>query len=82
MEGAEKALVGLREAAARAPRPTALGPLELSLTPRGFGLDRATAERYAALGFHRLILRPPKDLDIAGREDFVRRAGAYLVGNV
>jgi probable F420-dependent oxidoreductase len=82
VEGAEKALVGLREAAARAPRPAALGPLELSLTPRGFGLDRATAERYAALGSHRLILRPPKDLDVAGLEDFVRRAGADLVGKV
>ena len=82
VEGAEKALVGLREAAARAPRPAALGPLELSLTPRGFGLDRATAERYAALGFHRLILRPPKDLDVADLEDFVRRAGADLVGKV
>jgi probable F420-dependent oxidoreductase len=82
VEGAEKALGGLREAAARARRPAALGPLELSLTPRGFGLDRATAERYAALGFHRLILRPPKDLDVAGLEDFVRRAGAELVGKV
>jgi probable F420-dependent oxidoreductase len=82
VEGAEKALTGLREAAARAPRPAALGPLELSLTPRGYGLDRATAARYAALGFHRLVLRPPKDLDVAGLEDFVRRAGAELIGKV
>ncbi|HKZ05705.1 MAG TPA: LLM class F420-dependent oxidoreductase [Methylomirabilota bacterium] len=82
VEGAEKALAGLREAAARAARPAALGPLELSLTPRGFGLDRAMAERYAALGVHRLVLRPPKDLDVAGLEDFVRRAGDDLVGRV
>jgi hypothetical protein len=72
----------LREAGAREPRPPALGSLELSLTPPGYGLDRAAAEHYAALGFHRLILRPPKDLDAAGLEDFVRRAGADLIGKV
>jgi probable F420-dependent oxidoreductase len=80
--GAAKAVAGLREAAARDARPAALGPLELSLTPRGFGLERAAAEEYAALGIHRLIVRPPKDLDAAGLEDFVRRAGAELVGKV
>jgi probable F420-dependent oxidoreductase len=80
--GAASAVAGLREAAARDTRPPALGPLELSLTPRGYGLDRAAAEQYAALGFHRLILRPPKDLDTAGLEDFVRRAGADLIGKV
>ena len=80
--GAATALAGLREAAARAPRPPALGPLELSLTPRGYGLDPAAAGEFAALGFHRLIIRPPKDLDVAGLEDFVRRAGTELVGKV
>ena len=62
--------------------PPALGPLELSLTPRGYGLERATAEEFAALGFHRLVIRPPKDLDAAGLEAFVRRAGADLIGKV
>lgn len=80
--GTAKAVAELREAAARESRPAALGPLELSLTPRGFGLDRTAAEQYAALGIHRLIVRPPKDLDAAGLEDFVRRAGADLVGKV
>lgn len=80
--GAATALAGLREAAARVPRPPSLGPLELSLTPRGYGLDLAAARELAALGFHRLIIRPPKDLDVAGLEAFVRRAGAELVGKV
>src|SRR5688572_29051987 len=38
--GAASAVAGLREAAARDTRPPALGSLELSLTPRGYGLDR------------------------------------------
>ena len=80
--GAATALAGLREAAARVPRPPALGPLELSLTPRGYGLDLAAARELAALGFHRLIIRPPKDLDVVGLEAFVRRAGTELVGKV
>ena len=80
--GAATALAGLREAAARVARPAALGALELSLTPRGYGLDLAAAKEFAALGVHRLIIRPPKDLDAAGLEAFVRRAGDELIGKV
>ena len=36
------------------PRPPELGPLEISITPRG-RLDRETVQRFAALGVHRLI---------------------------
>ena len=48
--GAATALAGLREATKQVERPAALGPLEISLTPRGWGLERATAAEFAALG--------------------------------
>jgi probable F420-dependent oxidoreductase len=76
-DGARRCLDGLREAAALHPRPAALGPLEISVTPRptrgGEAMDRATAERFAALGVHRLILMPPRALDASGLERFVEK---------
>src|SRR5262249_14157862 len=53
-----QAIAGLREAVARHGRPAELGDLEISVTPRG-RIDRAAADRFAALGVHRLILLPP-----------------------
>lgn len=38
-------------------RPGHLGPLEITVTPLG-RLDRATVERYAELGVHRLVVLP------------------------
>jgi hypothetical protein len=73
---------GLRQAAARHARPAALGPLEISVTPRptrgGEAMDGATAGRFAALGVHRLILMPPRSLDAAGLERFVEKAAREL----
>lgn len=81
-EGARRCLDGLREAAARHPRPAGLGPLEISVTPRptrgGEAMDRASADRFAALGVHRLILMPPRSLDAAGLERFVEKAAREL----
>lgn len=81
-DGARRCLDGLREAAARYPRPSALGPLEISVTPRptrgGEAMDRASAERFAALGVHRLILMPPRSLDASGLERFVEKAAREL----
>jgi probable F420-dependent oxidoreductase len=81
-DGARRCLDGLREAAARYPRPAALGPLEISVTPRptrgGEAMDRASAERFAALGVHRLILMPPRSLDAGGLERFVEKAAREL----
>jgi probable F420-dependent oxidoreductase len=77
--GVQRCLEGLRQAAARHPRPAALGPLEISVTPRptrsGEAMDRATADRLAA---HRLVLMPPRALDAAGLERFVDKAGREL----
>ena len=59
------------------------GPLEISITPgRGAGVDLATAEKFAALGVHRLILMPSPRLDGAGLERYVDEVGTRLVGKV
>jgi probable F420-dependent oxidoreductase len=82
-EGTARALAGLREAAQRNPRPEHLGELEISITPgRGAAVDLAGAERFAALGVHRLILMPSPKLDGAGLERFVEDVGTRLVGRV
>ncbi|MGH7365194.1 MAG: LLM class F420-dependent oxidoreductase [Candidatus Rokuibacteriota bacterium] len=80
--GAQRCLEGLRQAAARHERPAALGPLQISVTPRptrgGEAMDRASAERFDALGVHRLILIPPRSVDAAGLERFVEKAAREL----
>ncbi len=81
-DGARRCLDGLREAAGRYPRPAGLGSLEISVTPRptrgGEAMDRASVERFAALGVHRLILMPPRSLDASGLERFVEKAAREL----
>ena len=80
VDATAQAVAGLREAAQRHPRPAALGELEISITPRGFELDVATAERHAAAGVHRLILRPPRGLDPPGLERWVDATAQRLIG--
>jgi alkanesulfonate monooxygenase SsuD/methylene tetrahydromethanopterin reductase-like flavin-dependent oxidoreductase (luciferase family) len=83
-DGARRCLDGLRAAAARFERPATLGPLEISVTPRptrgGEAMDRASADRFAALGIHRLILIPPRSLDVTGLERFVEKTARELRG--
>jgi probable F420-dependent oxidoreductase len=55
----------LREVAAVHERPPDLGPLELTVTPRGT-FDRRAAEEFAELGVHRIVLLPQPD---AGPDD-------------
>ncbi len=50
-------IAGLRQAADRYGRPTDIGLLEISVTPRR-PLDAATVDAYAALGVPRLIPLP------------------------
>jgi probable F420-dependent oxidoreductase len=83
VDGTAQALAGLRTAAQQYARPAHLGPLEISITPgRGAGVDLATAEKFAALGVHRLILMPSPRLDGAGLERYVDDVGTRLVGKV
>jgi probable F420-dependent oxidoreductase len=60
-EDAKACLAGLARAASDVPRPPALGPLEISVTPRG-RLTPELAAEFAALGVHRLVpLTRPHD---------------------
>lgn len=79
--GTTRALAGLRDAASRYARPTALGDLEIGVTPRRLP-DRDEAARFAALGVDRLILMPPGGLDEAELTDYVSTAGDTLIGRV
>jgi len=57
-ESTATCLEGLRRAAGTVERPTALGELEITITPRGrLTADRASA--FAELGVHRLVPMPP-----------------------
>ena len=65
-ETAAESLTRLRAAASEIERPAALGPLEITITPRG----RLTAENAAAfgeLGVHRLVPFPPPTADGVAR---------------
>jgi alkanesulfonate monooxygenase SsuD/methylene tetrahydromethanopterin reductase-like flavin-dependent oxidoreductase (luciferase family) len=76
-----RCIEGLREAARRYQRPAELGPLEISVSPRG-RIDRDSAQAFADLGVHRLILIPPRSADVAGLERFVTDIGATLIGRL
>ena len=78
---ATRCIDGLREAGQRYARPPELGPLELSVTPRG-RIDVSAAESFAALGVQRLILVPPRAADVVGLEQFVADTAAGLIGRV
>jgi probable F420-dependent oxidoreductase len=72
------AIEGLREAEKRYGRPAALGPLEISVTPRG-KLDLDTVKRFADLGVGRLIVHRPRPTADEMLID-VREIAATLVG--
>jgi probable F420-dependent oxidoreductase len=59
LEKTAKCVDGLRQAEQTYVRPTALGPLEISVTPRG-KLDSDTVKRFADLGVQRLIVNRPR----------------------
>ncbi len=81
VDATARALTDIRAAAAQYPRPASLGAIEISVTPRGpITLD--DAQRYAALGVHRLILRLPTDPDPRVLEQFVTSVGETLIGRV
>ncbi len=80
LDATRQAIAGLRDAAARTPRPAGRGDLEISITPgRGVSVDSATCEQYAAIGVHRLILVPSARLDADGLERYVQTAGNELI---
>jgi probable F420-dependent oxidoreductase len=54
-EAAAEHVERLRQAAGSVPRPAALGPLEITITPPPQPLTPAVVEAYAAAGVHRLV---------------------------
>ena len=71
-------LAQLREAAAHYYRPASLGKLEISVAPR-VPLDKETAQRFAELGVHRLILIPPPGMDAPAIEQWITTLGETLI---
>ncbi|MFK4089830.1 LLM class F420-dependent oxidoreductase [Kribbella sp. NPDC020789] len=73
-------LATLRTLEATTPRPPALGPLEITITPPA-GLHATRAKEYADLGVHRLILQPTTD-DSADIEEVIETAATHLIGTL
>jgi probable F420-dependent oxidoreductase len=69
--GTAGCLADLRTALAEQSRPSALGPLEISITPRG-PLDLDTVKRFADMGVHRLIPYWPFPNEAALRDRIAR----------
>jgi len=61
-EGASACIAGLRAAESHRARPAALGPLEITVTPRG-RLTAQTAAEFAEAGVDRLVPFPPPTPD-------------------
>jgi probable F420-dependent oxidoreductase len=68
----EQLLSDLRRVASEHERPSDLGPLEITVTPRG-PIDHAVIERYEALGVDRLVMLPSLDAARAQRHSPVPR---------
>jgi probable F420-dependent oxidoreductase len=81
VERAAEVLGEIRELSQRYERPSALGELEITVTPSE-AIDLDTARRYADLGVHRLLLWPT-DVDGPGQLDrYVGMIGDTLIGKV
>lgn len=90
VDGTQKCLAGLKEAQQNNVRPSALGELEISVTPMG-NMDLDTAKRFADLGVDRLILLSPTKSDkelfsmtTTEQEltDYVKQIGDTVLGRV
>jgi probable F420-dependent oxidoreductase len=81
VERTAEVLRGLEQAATEVKRPSALGELEITVTPpQGAEIDRATAARYAELGVDRLVVNPPTGADIETVTAYVRRHAPGMLG--
>ncbi len=75
---AARCLTQLQEARAQYDRPTDLGELEISVTPR-ISLTRAIVKQFVDLGVHRLIVMPPSSLSEPQLQKFVTNIGETLI---
>jgi alkanesulfonate monooxygenase SsuD/methylene tetrahydromethanopterin reductase-like flavin-dependent oxidoreductase (luciferase family) len=76
-DAAAAQIAGLRAAAEQVERPPELGPLEISVTPRG-AVDRAIWDAYAAVGVDRVIVYPLPLADVGDVERFIRAHAELL----
>jgi alkanesulfonate monooxygenase SsuD/methylene tetrahydromethanopterin reductase-like flavin-dependent oxidoreductase (luciferase family) len=74
-------LAGIREAASRYSRPAALAELEISVAP-SVPVDMDTAQRFAEMGVHRIVLIPRQGSNVDALEGFIDTVGNTLVGRV
>jgi probable F420-dependent oxidoreductase len=75
-----RCVTALQEALQQYERPTDLGELEISVTPRT-PLTRATIQQFVDLGIHRLILMPPAHFSVSQLAEFVTHMGETLIGH-
>jgi probable F420-dependent oxidoreductase len=79
VEDTRACVAALHDAEKTSSRPAALGRLEISATPPGYGVpDRGLVEAYAGVGVDRLIIRPRPDMDADALERFAGDAGRAL----
>ncbi len=78
VDATAKCLDGLKEAAQQVERPSDLGKLEISVTPKG-KLDADTVKQFADLGVERLIPFKPAKTE-ADWIDFAKKTGDELIG--
>ncbi len=81
LDDTARCIAQLREARQQYERPTDLGELEISVTPRR-PITQTTVQQFADLGVHRLILMPPPNYDMSQLEDFVTHMGETVIGRV
>ena len=77
-EQTAKQIGALREAAGEVERPAALGPLEISVTPRPGPIDAALVDAYRAIGVDRLIAYPLPLADADSVERALHQIGALI----
>lgn len=78
---AARHITQIQEARQQYNRPTDLGELEISVTPR-VTLTREIVQQFADLGVHRLIVQPPDHFSISQMEEFVTRLGDDIIGKI
>lgn len=75
-----EALAQLRTIASECDRPAELRELEITITPRE-RVDLETAQRYADLGVHRLVIQPGNH-DGSDLEEIIETTNTELIGHV
>jgi probable F420-dependent oxidoreductase len=84
IDGTARALGAITQALQRYDRPGELGKLEISVTPPRGTITLEHAKRYAGLGVDRLIINPPRQVQLSevDLKAFVSLIGETVLGRV